>query len=166
MSAVSCDRLHVTQIYPKQVDAWEQGRGPIRPAIRSELIALACAGKACGLSRFGYPICARPHLWKKPTGNHSLSPGVLTPGRIRILSMRSPTGSERETGRDLDCCWWQELRRKAPPSGDPPRRPFRPDGFCYGVCVHDGSNRCSSFSAPHQVQRDQWIARRLSLDGR
>jgi hypothetical protein len=111
ISAASCDRLHVTQICLKQVYAWEQRRGPIRPVIRSELIALACAGKACGLSRFGYPICARPHLWKKPTGNHSLSPEVLTPGRIRILSMRSPTGLECEAGRDLDCCWWQELLR-------------------------------------------------------
>jgi mRNA interferase MazF len=29
--------------------------------------------------------------------------------------MRSPTGSEREAGRDLDCCWRQELRRKPRP---------------------------------------------------
>lgn len=30
------------------------------------------------------------------------------PARIRTLSMPSPTRTEREAGRDLDGCWWQE----------------------------------------------------------
>lgn len=81
-------------------------------------------------------------------------PGVLMPGRIRTLSIPSPTGTEREARRDLGSRWWQGRRGKAQSNGNPLRRPFRHDGFRYGVCLHDRSNRCSSFSSSHQVEQD------------
>jgi hypothetical protein len=160
--AESYDRLHVTYFGGGN---WEQEPDPSRLATRSERIARDCAGRACGLSKFGCPTCVlRPSLLRH-IGSLLRLPRVLTPRKTRISSMPSLMGERGEAWRDLDGRGRQGLRWETPSCGSSSRRPFRHDRLDHRVRIRHRPNRCSSVSPAGRTKRWQRPARCLPTDG-